>query len=313
MKKFGVLISLLLLLASCDNQEEPAPEVFSQVAEISNGTTTSRQITYDKYGRAVKYTVSYPGGSVNATYSYPSDNTISIHTEDVAYGTLGISDIVREYDDEIHLENGRASYCDGVFSSNEFGTPFQKKYRHEFTYTSGNHLNVVKWTEWNRQGDEWALDRPWTWENYYIWENGNLTEIEDFSGKTTPFYRYKYSYSTTSGIQNITDIHYGRHQYYPLQLGGILGAQPENLISGVQIEQADVLPVQTRYEYMRYFLFFPSPACFVRASGKSLPLGFGLRFKFPPLLFQKQKLFFLLPALFQKARHGVLLFVRNLL
>ena len=30
---------------------------------------------------------------------------------------------------------------------------------------------------------------------------------------------------------------------------GILGAQPENLISGVQIEQADVLPVQTRYEY----------------------------------------------------------------
>ncbi len=174
---------------------------------------------------------------------------ISIHTEDVAYGTLGISDIVREYDDEIHLENGRASYCDGVFSSNEFGTPFQKKYRHEFTYTSGNHLNVVKWTEWNRQGDGWALDRPWTWENYYIWENGNLTEIEDFSGKTTPFYRYKYSYSTTSGIQNITVIHYGRHQYYPLQLGGILGAQPENLISGVQIEQADVLPVQTRYEY----------------------------------------------------------------
>lgn len=249
MKKFGVLISLLPLLASCDNQEEPTPEVFSQVAEISNGTTTSRQITYDKYGRTVKYTVSYPGGSVNATYSYPSDNTISIHTEDVAYGTLGISDIVREYDDEIHLENGRASYCDGVFSSNEFGTPFQKKYRHEFTYTSGNHLNVVKWTEWNRQGDEWALDRPWTWENYYIWENGNLTEIEDFSGKTTPFYRYKYSYSTTSGIQNITVIHYGRHQYYPLQLGGILGAQPENLISGVQIEQADVLPVQTRYEY----------------------------------------------------------------
>ena len=64
-----------------------------------------------------------------------------------------------------------------------------------------NFFIWIKWTEWNRQGDEWALDRPWTWENYYIWENGNLTEIEDFSGKTTPFYRYKYSYSITSGIR----------------------------------------------------------------------------------------------------------------
>lgn len=249
-KTFLLLIFTAVCLVSCSNQDEPDPEKFSQVSEISNGyNNISQRITYDEYGRVIKYIAGFPTESITATYTYPSDNLIRIHTQDVIFGQNGTSGILRIYEDELYLENGRASYCEGIFSSNDAGSLFQKKYRHDFIYATDNHLNVIKWTEWNKNGDDWAYDKPWTWENYYVWEDGNLTEVEDFLGNTRPFYTYKYTYATMSGVQNIIPLHYGRFQYFPLQLKGIFGLQPKNLIIGLEQTIDNGTTYKTDYNY----------------------------------------------------------------
>ncbi len=226
------------------------PDVYSQVAEISNGES-SQYISYDDYGRVTKYVITFPDETVKSNYTYISNDLIKIHTESILHGFLNGEDAITEYEDELHLENGRAKYCDGIYSTNKLGggTVFQKKYKHEFIYTSDNHLNVIKNTEWNKNGDSWAYDRPWSWENYYIWENNNLISVEDCNGKQTPQYIYNYSYSSISGVQNILAVHFGRFQYFPLQLKGYFGSQPKNLIIGMEATRPNAPTSNISYEY----------------------------------------------------------------
>lgn len=248
MKKLTFIALTSLVIVSCSKQDEPEPEIYYQVAEITNGSTQSQKMVYDEYGRVIEYVESYQEDIVKVTYSYPSDDLIIVHTEDRRPHPFGGEDIVREYDDEISLEKGRITCCEGVFSSNETGaSPFQKKYRQEFAYTGDNHINVVKWTEWNKRGDDWAYDKPWTWENYYIWENGNLVEVEDYLGNSKPVYIYKYSYHSTAGVQNLVRVPFGRYQYYPLQLKGYFGSMSKNLISTFEMEQDGHMPYVKEY------------------------------------------------------------------
>lgn len=250
--KYGLIVILsTLILSSCSNSDEPTPDVFSQVAEITNGKSESKTILYDDYGRVIKYVATYPDETINSTYIYVGDNLIKIHTEHIIYGFLNGDNAINQYDDELYLEKGRAKYCDGIFSTNQFGqgTVYQKKYRHDFTYTTDNHLNVIKHTEWNKTGETWAYDKPWSWENYYIWDNNNLVTIEDFNGNQTPTYIYKYSYSSISGVQNVLPIHLARFQYYPLQLKGYFGASSTNLIMGIERIRPDAPNSEITYQY----------------------------------------------------------------
>ncbi len=247
---FAVLTSLVL--ASCSDSDEPATEVHSRVAEITDVKSVCRKILYDESGRVTEYAVSFPGETIRSTYSYTSDDFIRIHTEHRIHGFLPDGeDAVRAYDDEMHLENGRVSSCEGIFSTNQFagGNPFQKKYRQEFTYTAENQLTAVRNTEWNRKADSWAYDRPWTWENRYIWENGNLTAVEDYAGNEAPTYIYRYSYTSISGVRNIVPVHMDRYQYFPLQLNGYFGAEPENLISRTEYIRPDAPDSDATYQY----------------------------------------------------------------
>ena len=251
MKNSVFILLFALLLPSCSEKDEPMPDTYSQVAEISNGESFSKNIYYDDYGRVTKYVVTFPDESVNSTYTYISDELIKIHTESILHGFLNGEDAITEYDDELYLEKGRAKSCDGIYSTNRLGAgiSFQKKYRHEFIYTSDNHLNVIQNTEWNKKGDSWAYEAPWSWENYYIWENDNLVSVEDCNGSQTPQYIYNYSYSSVSGVQNILAAHLGRLQYFPLQLKGYFGAGPNNLITGLEQIRPDASTTNVSYEY----------------------------------------------------------------
>lgn len=248
MKYFIYIILTLLFFSSCSNNDDPSPDVFSQLAEISNGGTNTQSITYDSYGRVTKYVVTYDDDEVIATYSYPSDDLIKIHTEETITGDKNNS-TTRSYDDEVYLEKGRAVYCEGIFSTNQFETPFQKKYRHDFVYTTSNHLNIVKCTEWNKNEDGWIYEKPWSWENYYIWEDNNLVSIEDYAGHNQPTYIYNYSYYSIAGVQNVVPLHFGRYQYYPLQLKGYFGSTPENLIEAVESIVPNMPTINQHYEY----------------------------------------------------------------
>lgn len=251
MYKIWSLIGFLSLIFVSCSKDEPAPDVFMQIASITDeGGSVGRQISYDSYGRVIGYKCSYPNESVVAEYEYVSDDLVKISTEDIIFDEKGVYEIVRTYHDELHLENGHAVSCDGIFSQREQDeTPFEKKYRHEFNYTSDNLLNTVKWTEWNKVGEEWAEDKPWRWENFYYWDNGNLIKIEDFFGHTYPCITYTFGYADFAGIQNVVAIPMGLYQYVPLQFKGVFGPQPAGLIS--EIHRADTFNgnFSTYYQY----------------------------------------------------------------
>lgn len=251
MKYVLIIVPASLILSSCSNNDEPRPDEFSQVSEITNGKSESKTILYDDYGRVIKYIATFPGETINSTYTYVDDNMINIHTEHIVQGFLNGDNAIIQYEDELHLENGRAKYCDGIYSTTQLeqGSLFQKKYRHEFIYTTDNHLNVIKNTEWNKKGASWSDDNPWSWENYYIWENNNLITIEDYAGNKTPTYVYKYSYSSVSGVQNVQPIHLTRFQYFPLQLKGYFGAQTANLIIGIENIHPNASNSEITYQY----------------------------------------------------------------
>lgn len=231
MKSFP-LFALLILLASCDEKNEPNPDIYMQIAEISDESSDYKiNFSYDAYGRVVKYSEYNTHETIEISYSYPSADQINMHTRCVIPLLWDANGIEIIYDDQLYLDKGRASYCEGIYKRTENESVIEKKYRHDFTYTSDNHLNVVKCTEWNKLGDSWAFERPWTWENFYIWENGNLVEVEDYNGNNTPAYTYKYNYFPIKDVENIVAINMGRYQYYPLQLKGIFGSWSINLIS----------------------------------------------------------------------------------
>lgn len=247
-KLYYLLVSLIFV--SCSN-DEPEPEPFMQIASITNGGGyISQQFSYDSYGRIVTYRNMYSAEIVTVEYEYVSDNLIKITTKDVNFDQNGIYDLVRTYQDNLYLENGRAACCEGILCQTEQDkTTIEKKYRHEFSYTSSNLLNVVKWTEWNKEGDGWAEDNTWTWENFYYWDNGNLVKIEDFNGNSYPSVTYTINYTDVAGVQNVVPIPMNRYQYIPLQFKGIFGAQSVSLISEVHRDDSLDETTSTSYRY----------------------------------------------------------------
>ncbi len=249
-KLYYILISLIIVSCSNDEQE---PEIFMQIASITNEDgSVCQQFSYDSYGRITTYRSTYPTESVKVDYEYVSDDLIKITTKDIVFDYKEFQEMVRTYQDELHLEKGRAVYCEGIFCQTEQDkTSIEKKYRHEFSYTSSNHLNVVKWTEWYKKGDGWAEDKPWTWENFYYWDNGNLVKIEDFNGNSYPSVTYTINYTDVAGIQNVVPIPMGRYQYIPLQFKGIFGTQSVSLISEVHRDDTlhEITYTSYRYEF----------------------------------------------------------------
>ena len=236
-----------LLLSSCSKSDEPVYDIFMQVSSIKlDGSSDSRQITYDSYGRVIVYKSLDGPLHLNVEYSYVSDDLVNIHTEELIIGQNGAYNILNTYEEELHLEKGRADYSVGTVTRQTWDTdPYEKKYRHDFFYTMDNHLNVMKITEWEKLDGKWNEETSSTWENYYVWEGANLVEIEDYSGKYAPQRFYSYCYNSIKGVHNILEIPMVYSYYYPLQLKEMFGSMSVNLISELRISDDDDLPVKS--------------------------------------------------------------------
>ncbi|MDE6552640.1 MAG: hypothetical protein K2K98_06750 [Muribaculaceae bacterium] len=186
---------------------------------------------------------------LNVEYSYVSDDHVNIHAEELIIGQNGAYNILNTYEEDLHLEKGRADYSEGtVIRQTWDADPYEKKYRHDFIYTMDNHLNVMKITEWEKLEGKWNEETSSTWENYYVWEGVNLVEIEDYSGKYAPQRFYSYCYNSITGVQNILEIPMVYYHYYPFQLKEMFGPMSINLISERRILGENSLSV-TSYDY----------------------------------------------------------------
>lgn len=75
-----------------------------------------------------------------------------------------------------------------------------------------------------------AWDKAWTWENYLIWEEGNLTEYQDYAGNSKPTSTTKFEYSILATSQPIVIPMLVYAHYLPLTMQGVLGTNSVNLV-----------------------------------------------------------------------------------
>ncbi len=240
MKQLSVLsfISFFFVLASCSSNEEPDFPVVMQPAAIQSAAVnaTNQTFEYDEYGRIVYWTTVYNDPTepsyYSARYSYPDKNTIEVSAEEL------LPNEHRIIKESIQLEKGRALRSEGTFMAailtDECNTRMQKTYRLVFDYLPTNHLNTVEHFEVFGIGDDIrdnAWERPFKWENYLIWEDGNLKEFQNFQGNSTPYASTKYEYSSEAVTYPVVIpmvIKYAHH--LPLTMQGVFGSNSVNLV-----------------------------------------------------------------------------------
>ncbi len=231
---FGGIFATCILV-SCSGDEEPAFPVFMQPSSIvtTDADGDNQTFEYDDYGRIVAWTLksngSYNPHFYSANYSYPDGNTIKVTAQEAWLNQR------RNFEETIVLQNGRASKSEGTFIFTEDDSQrLRKTYRLEFAYLPTSHLNVVKHAEVVGIGDDLkadAWDKAWTWENYLIWEDGNLKEYQDFNGKSSIYRTTKYDYlDDEAGYPVIVPIVINNAHHMPLMMQGVFGRNSENLV-----------------------------------------------------------------------------------
>lgn len=258
MKILSFIIGLLFLLirSSCTSNDEPTtPPVFMLPSSIDSDSPDGehQSFSYDEYGRVVDWALSYNYKTVfTAHYSYPDDNTILVSAKEI------LGDSERSLEETIRLINGRAIKSEGTFVSiNKGYMEIQKTYQLEFEYDQSNHLTVVKHLEVMGIGDdipdhEW--EKPWTWENYLIWEDGNLKEFRNYRGSSDIMETTKFEYlDAVADYPVIIPLVINSAHHIPLFMQERFGLNSRNLVEIISEDDyfyyPQIINSQTQYIY----------------------------------------------------------------
>lgn len=235
-----VFLCVFSIIASCSGNDDPPYPVFMQQAAIvtSDVNGANQSFEYDDYGRIVEWSLTSNnpsgGSSYTAKFSYPDPNTIHIVSEEAW------NDNKRCFDETIQMINGRAAKSEGTFMSYFLGNiEMTKTYRLEYEYDQSNHLAIVKHSEVIGIGNaikSGAWDNPWSWENYLIWEEGNLKEFQDFQGHRSVYQttRYNYSFDATDNTVIVPMVINSAH-HLPLIMQGVFGLNSINLVDSSSV------------------------------------------------------------------------------
>lgn len=235
-----ILFFFLAFFTSCSTNDEPEYPIFMQLSSITTDDTKgeNQSFRYDDYGRIIDWSLkqNQPSDATiyTAQYFYPSDNTIHIEAEEALLNQK------RCYEETIQLVNNRASNSEGTFILYEDDLVVLKKtYRLEFEYDPSNHLTIVKHSEVVGIGDDikdGAWNKPWAWENYLIWEDGNLKEFQNYNGNSSVYQTTKYDYSNDSvDYPIVIPMVINSAHHMPLFMQGVFGLNSVNLVKSLSI------------------------------------------------------------------------------
>ncbi len=224
----------VILVASCSSNNEPGYSQLMQPSAIipTDGKGGHQTFEYDDYGRIVAWTSTSESTTdvtiYSAHYSYPNDKIIQIASEEILNGHQ------RHFQETIQLTNGIASESEGTFIYRFDGNlEVGKTYRLKYEYDGSNHLTIVKHSEVVGIGDDikaGAWSNPWTWENYLLWDDGNLKEFQDCQGNRSTYRTTHYDYSTyTSDSPIVIPMVVNSAHHIPLFMQGIFGLNSINL------------------------------------------------------------------------------------
>lgn len=235
-----ILFCFLAFFTSCSTNDEPEYPIFMQLSSITTDDAKgeSQSFRYDDYGRIIDWSLKQNQSSDvtihTAQYSYPRDNTIHIEAEESWLNQK------RCYEETIQLVDNRASNSKGTFIYYEDDIVVLKKtYRLEFEYDPSNHLTIVKHSEVVGIGDDIkdvAWNKPWAWENYLIWEDGNLKEFQDYNGNSSVYQTTKYDYSNEAvDYPIVIPMVINSAHHMPLFMQGVFGLNSVNLVKSLSI------------------------------------------------------------------------------
>lgn len=251
----SILLCLFAILASCSNNGEPEYPIFMQPSSITTDDAKgeNQSFRYDDNGRIVDWSLKRNNLSdaaiYTAQYSYPNNNAIHIVSEESWLNQK------RCYEETIQMVDGRASRSEGTFIYTEGDNVVLKKtYRLEYEYDSANHLTVVKHAEVVGIGEDItdvAWNKPWSWENYLIWEDGNLKEFQDYYGNASVYQTAKYDYSfETVDYPVIMPMIIKNAHHIPLFMQGVFGQNSVNLVkSSSVIDNTGNITFSCQYTY----------------------------------------------------------------
>lgn len=258
MRHANILIAAcaLWLFTGCSDNDAPDYPVYMQPSSItsSNEGGSTQTFEYDDYGRIVRWTEYFDDNDrVSARYSYPDANTIVAESE-VTGGDI------RMYKETIVLDKGRAASSEGTFicrqeGNDGFRTTARKTYRLSFDYDWAGHLTVVKHSEVTGIGDDMpdnAWDNAWEWENYLIWDNGNLVEFQDKQGRPEVYSttKYKYVASATDYPLIMPASVINCYHHIPLLMKGVFGTNSTGLLSeATEYDRDGNVTMSNAYDY----------------------------------------------------------------
>lgn len=243
------------IITACSSNEEPDYTVLMQPSTIitTDANGYNQTFKYDEYGRIVTWNLKSNRTDRQTSYTsqffYPDDNTIKVKSEELLNGQK------RCFEETIQLVNGRATNSEGTYISyNNGNQELSKTYRLEFNYLPSNHLNSVKHSEVIGIGEEIkndAWDNSWNWENYLIWEDGNLKEFQDFQGNSSIYQTTKYEYSIYKvSYPVIIPMVINNAHHTPLVMQGYFGLNSANLVqSSSVIDRNGNLYLSHQYNY----------------------------------------------------------------
>ena len=124
----------------------------------------------------------------------------------------------------------------------------------EYEYDPSNHLTVVNHSEVVGIGNEIpanAWNKPWSWENYLIWEDGNLKEFQDYQGNKTVTWTTKYEYSIYEvDYPVVIPVVINNAHHLPLFMQGVFGLNSVNLVKSTSVfDSADKISLSRQYSY----------------------------------------------------------------
>lgn len=257
MKQLLVFLSLSLfaIFTCCTNNDEPDYPVMMQPSSVTTADINgwNQTFEYDDHGRVVNWSLKSndpDDASVYAAhYSYANGDIIHIASEEIGGNDK------RCYEENIQLVNGRASKSEGQFIFyNDGNAELRKTYRLEYEYDTSNHLTIVKHSEVVGIGDDIkddAWNKPWAWENYLIWEDGNLKEFQDFNGNSSVYRATKYEYSIYAvEYPIVTPVVINSAHHSPLVMQGVFGLNSVNLVeSSCAIDNNGNISLSRQYAY----------------------------------------------------------------
>ena len=208
-----------------------------------------QKFNYDDKRRITTAEFTVPGADDNeglfVHYDYSDDGAIGLRYSDYSYED-GHSRF-RKWDETLRLPaNGLADYCEGIFEATVNSYPeLTAKYKIEFHYDADKQLVDAKHYQWTMAYGGYDMEHPWTWYEWFVWENGNLVRHEDCDGSSKPKHINELTYLEWPADDAVSPLIYStfNRAYGPLQAAGIFGANSKNLVKIVRhTSNADLSP-----------------------------------------------------------------------